>query len=1333
MMKLYKRILSILCVAGMIVSSFPFTAMATGDDGAVQPAASGQTVEVSGSIVWKNQDEQSLPSSVSVTLYANGEATETKQTVTAETDWAFTFSGLAEEDESGKIVYTVVQAAVEDYTTSYSQDTLTITNTYTGETAVQTERKAEDRATSYSQDALTITDTYTDETAVRTEQKVDISGTVHWVNRDKQYYYYRPSSVTLTLYANGVATENKLTVNAASGNAWAYSFKDMPETDANGNAIVYTVVQDAVPNYETTYSADTLTITNSYIGGVPTNHTFGHIDVRINGAKLEVQYLVYDANGKVISRTSKKITAYVTKVESVTINGITYNSGFTKSGNYEFRKMRGVSISSRSLTASSTATLVVDLQDANGKTYDNVSITYGLGGIMDAAYGCDGYGGGRFDGLDFTVGDAMNYSIDIRSYGLQVPIQKYVQVGSQQAQAFSGQGGEFAFLMTEYNQNNTKTGRTWRVTNDANGAAVITLDYPYDDINGFNNYLNKTYTYKLSEEQGTGQYQYDTTEYTFTVGFDYNETDTGKTLKPEIKQAEYANATFAFTNKMETVNVAGRKTWNDNGDQDGVRPDSIIINLMKNGQVLQSKTVTAEDDWAWNFENLPKYENGNEINYTITEDAVENYTTVYRGYDVENQYTPKKTSLTVTKSWDDKGNQDGIRPNSITVKLFSNGQDTGKTLTLNSANQWRGDFTDLDEFSAGEKIAYTVAEVSVPGYISVITGTPAEGYVITNTHTPAVTEVAGRKTWKDNNDQDGVRPDSITINLMKNGQLFQSKTVTANNGWAWSFENLPKYENGNEITYSIIETVVEGYTTEYNNYDVTNSYTPKKTSISVSKSWEDANNQDGIRPNDVIVKLFADGEDTGKTLTLSQGNQWTGSFTDLDQFNGGQQIRYTVEETAVEGYTSAITGDMGEGYVITNTHVPAVTEVEGRKTWKDNNDQDGARPDSITINLMKNGQVFQSETVTANNGWAWSFENLPKYENGNEITYSITENAVEGYTTEYDGTNVINSYTPQKTSVTVTKSWEDSDNQDGIRPDNVTVKLFANGEDTGKTLTLNARNQWTGSFTELDQYANGEEIRYTVQEAAVDGYEADVAGSQKEGFVLINTHIPEMTKVEGRKIWNDNGNAFNARPDSINIMLMKNGKLYESMVVTANDDWTWSLGNLPKYENGEEIIYSVVETAVDGYTTEYDGYDVSNTYNAEKTSITVVKAWVDNNNAENMRPGKVTIKLFADGKDTGKTLILDAGNRWTGSFTDLDKYVDGKLVAYTVQEEAVDGYNTVITGSMEKGFTVTNSHTSVPKTGDTATSLPWLALMMISGLAVVFIGVVAKKQKRTAR
>ncbi|MFR4008287.1 MAG: Cna B-type domain-containing protein [Christensenellales bacterium] len=399
---------------------------------------------------------------------------------------------------------------------------------------------------------------------------------------------------------------------------------------------------------------------------------------------------------------------------------------------------------------------------------------------------------------------------------------------------------------------------------------------------------------------------------------------------------------------------------------------------------------------------------------------------------------------------------------------------------------------------------------------------------------------------------------------------------------------------------------------------------------------------------------------------MSQGNQWTGSFTDLDQFNGGQQIRYTVEETAVEGYTSAITGDMGEGYVITNTHTPAVTEVAGRKTWKDNNDQDGVRPESITISLMKNGQVLQSETVTANDDWAWSFENRRNMKTGTRSLF-ITENVVR--------------VTPPNTAHQCNQQlhaaenwhyrnqgWEDSDNQT-VSPGQVTVKLFANGEDTGKTLTLNARNQWTGSFTELDQYANGEEIRYTVQEAAVDGYEADVAGSQKEGFVLINTHTPEMTKVEGRRIWNDNGNAFNARPDSINIMLMKNGKQYESMVVTADDDWTWSLGNLPKYENGEEIIYSVVETAVDGYTTEYDGYDVINTYNAEKTSITVVKAWVDNNNAENMRPGKVTIKLFADGKDTGKTLILDAGNRWTGSFTDLDKYVDGKLVAYTVQEK----------------------------------------------------------------
>ena len=62
-----------------------------------------------------------------------------------------------------------------------------------------------------------------------------------------------------------------------------------------------------------------------------------------------------------------------------------------------------------------------------------------------------------------------------------------------------------------------------------------------------------------------------------------------------------------------------------------------------------------------------------------------------------------------------------------------------------------------------------------------------------------------------------------------------------------------------------------------------------------------------------------------------------------------------------------------------------------------------------------------------------------------EISYSITENSVDGYVTEYNGFDVINTHAPEKTSVSVTKSWQDNNNQDGIRPNDFTFKLLANG------------------------------------------------------------------------------------------------------------------------------------------------------------------------------------------------------------------------------------------------------------------------------------------------
>ncbi|MGZ7215616.1 Cna B-type domain-containing protein, partial [Streptococcus pyogenes] len=84
------------------------------------------------------------------------------------------------------------------------------------------------------------------------------------------------------------------------------------------------------------------------------------------------------------------------------------------------------------------------------------------------------------------------------------------------------------------------------------------------------------------------------------------------------------------------------------------------------------------------------------------------------------------------------------------------------------------------------------------------------------------------------------------------------------------------------------------------------------------------------------------------------------------------------------------------GYNITNSYTPATTSISGTKTWSDNNNQDGKRPDSITINLLANGKKVDSQKVSAATNWAYHFDNLPQYENGQVITYTVSEDTVDG-------------------------------------------------------------------------------------------------------------------------------------------------------------------------------------------------------------------------------------------------------------------------------------------------------------------------------------------------
>ena len=184
--------------------------------------------------------------------------------------------------------------------------------------------------------------------------------------------------------------------------------------------------------------------------------------------------------------------------------------------------------------------------------------------------------------------------------------------------------------------------------------------------------------------------------------------------------------------------------------------------------------------------------------------------------------------------------------------------------------------------------------------------------------------------------------------------------------------------------------------------------------IQISKVWSDGDNQDGKRPESVTINLLANGEATDKSLTLEEANDWTDSFTNLAEYKDGAKIEYTIEEVLVDEYETSVAGDAQTGYVVTNSRTPETVSVAGNKTWDDNNDQEGERPTSITINLLQDGTKIDSKVVTEADSWSWNFVNLPKYNAGSLITYTVTEDPVANYSSTISGYDVTNSYEPKE-------------------------------------------------------------------------------------------------------------------------------------------------------------------------------------------------------------------------------------------------------------------------------------------------------------------------------
>ncbi len=488
--------------------------------------------------------------------------------------------------------------------------------------------------------------------------------------------------------------------------------------------------------------------------------------------------------------------------------------------------------------------------------------------------------------------------------------------------------------------------------------------------------------------------------------------------------------------------------------------------------------------------------------------------------------------------------------------------ETNKTIT------WKENITDIDTFANVNKeikltkeikLVYKDLDVNQPNVTNIVTGninlkTPEKtdiAEVTKDIPTEFLKNIKVTKVWNDNSNSAGKRPTSVTVILTGNGKTYKQSLSNTNdkNTWEYTFADLPKYDtDGNEIDYVLSEESLNNKfyvpSIDQENKTITNTFTvpDEKVSVKITKVWNDNNNSAQKRPANITIKVTGNKTENIKQIdssyaTKEDSNKWEYTFTDLPKYDvNGNEITYTIDEQDLnsEFYTKSSVNQ--ETRTIVNTfQVPGENiEIPVTKVWDDNNNVAQKRPTSVTLQI-KNGEiVVAEEIVTESDGWKYTFS-VPKYDvNGDKIKYTIDEADLNNkfYTREntvinQENRTITNKFVvpDEKTTVTVTKIWDDNNNEAKKRPTSVTLQV-KNGTEVIGEATVTEESGWKHNFTLTRYDSNGNDINYTVDEADlnnkyyekgnIDQTARTITNVSKYGKVVVHYYImnTDGTKTE---------------------------------------------------------------------------------------------------------------------------------------------------------------------------------------------------------------------------
>lgn len=1228
--------------------------------------------------VWTDGENQdgNRPDSISVILTSN-DGNRYTATITAANNWKYTFSKLPKFfNEGTQIEYTLAEDAASGYSNVIEKKdnyTFVLTNKYSPAT-------------------------------------VDIPVVKKW-NDDNDRDGARPESVNIVL--NG--SDGKLYTGTLSAeNGYTYVFQSVPKFHNSGTLISYTVAEEQVTGYTTEVAKDSsgykFTLTNTKSIETVTKTVSKVWEDSNNQDGLRPSSITVILTGDDGSRYLKSVSA--AENWTTTFENLPKNQNHGQSIQYTV---------SEAFVSGYTDEVT---QNGNNYTITNTHIPATTELFVTKTWKDNGNNDGmRPDEITVTA-----HGSDGRSYAKKLNADNQWSVMFSNLPKYAN-GKTIDYTLTEeavpgYTSSITRNGKSFTLINThVDETKNITITKAWNDENNQDGLRPKSITAVVNGSDGSARFVQLFESQNWTTSLNNlpkykNSTEVQYTVKEnaisgyetEIKQTG-DSYTITNTHAPAVVTVSVVKIWDDENNQDGIRPSLIQVTLTGSDGSTHNAAITKNDGWTYQFKDLPQYKNGVKIDYTLQEADSNPYTyEIVKGSDgysftITNNYVPAAVNVPVTTIWNDDNNRDGIRAKETVITLQgSNGKVYQHIVT--DKDSFATVFEDVPKFfDEGKEVVYTVTQNEVDGYTTDVTNTDKYTFQITNTHEPEKLAKTVTKVWDDNNNQDGLRPNTLRIALTGTDGTYIEKNLSAANNWTETFEGLYKYfKEGTPIQYTIDEEAVGGYEKEISEKDnlitITNTHAPEKLDLIVNVVWNDANNQDGYRPDAATIHMSGT-DGTQDTRDFTKSSSWTAIvFKDLDHYKDGNEIKYTVTEDEIPQYTTSIAVN-GNVVTVTNTHIPEITLRNISVVWKDNNDQDGLRPDTVSVKLKGNDKFIDSSELNEDVEWKHSFTKLPVRENGNEITYTAEENEIPGYTTSIEKTDTgyvfTNTHIPETVTVTVDKVWEDGENQDGLRPDSIDVILTGSDGNTYNA-TISEKDNWTYIFANLPKYFNdGTLVEYSLQEVETDGYAGTVTkGTDGYTFTIKNDHTPAVVDIPVTKVWNDDEDRDGLRPNSIHVTLTgSDGSTYKKDL-EKDSGYSTIFTSLPKYHNGELISYSLAETPVEGYETDIQaaesgyGFTITNTHEVSKKTIKVSKVWDDAENQDGIRPDSVTVTLT--GSNNSKyTAKLNKENNWTYTFEGLFCKADGATIKYEVSEKDVAGYTPSIKET-EGGFIITNAH-----------------------------------------